>query len=90
MWHVTLPLMRPTILFCSILSLIGTVYMFDEVFVLTKGGPGTSSMNVGLYLFNLSFQDFRFGYASCVAYSIAVVVLLISLMLNRYRKGSET
>lgn len=85
-WHITLPLMRPTILFCSILSLIGTVYMFDEVFVLTAGGPGTSSTNVGLYLFNLSFRDFRFGYASCVAYTVSIGVLIVSLILNRYRQ----
>jgi lactose/L-arabinose transport system permease protein len=88
-WHVTLPLMRPTILFCSILSLIGTVYMFDEVFVMTRGGPGTSSTNVGLYLFNLSFNDFRFGYASCVAYTISIGVLVISLIMNRYRKAES-
>ena len=85
-WHITLPLMRPTILFCSILSLIGTVYMFDEVFVLTAGGPGTSSTNFGLYLFNLSFRDFRFGYASCVAYTVSIGVLIVSLVLNRYRQ----
>ncbi|MFA6244840.1 MAG: sugar ABC transporter permease, partial [Candidatus Hydrogenedentales bacterium] len=42
-WHITLPLMRPIFVFCSIMSLIGTVYLYDEVFVLTLGGPGTSS-----------------------------------------------
>ena len=88
-WHITLPLMRPTILFCFILSLIGTVYMFDEVFVLTQGGPGTSSTNFGLYLFNLSFRDFRFGYASCVAYSVSFFVLIVSLILNRFRMPGE-
>ena len=85
--HVTLPLMRPTILFCTILSVIGTVYMFDEPFVLTAGGPGTSSTNFGVYLFNLSFRDFRFGYASCVAYSVSVGVLAASLILNRFRRA---
>jgi ABC-type sugar transport system permease subunit len=89
LWHVTLPLMRPTFLFCFILSLIGTVYMFDEVFVLTRGGPGTSSTNFGLYLFNLSFGDFRFGYASCVAYSVSLGVLIVSLVLNRFRQRAQ-
>jgi len=90
MWHVTLPLMRPTFLFCFILSLIGTVYMFDEVFVLTKGGPGTSSTNFGLFLFNVSFNDFRFGYASCIAYTVSAAVLIVSLILNRLRLRSQT
>src|SRR5256885_12958229 len=59
-----------TTLFRS-LSLLGTIYMFDEIFVLTSGGPGTSSLNFGLYLFQLSFINFKFGYASCVAYTVA-------------------
>jgi ABC-type sugar transport system permease subunit len=61
--------------------------MFDEVFVLTRGEPGISSLNFGLYLFNISFVDFRFGYASAVAYTIAVVVFLLSLGILRTNKG---
>jgi lactose/L-arabinose transport system permease protein len=88
LWHITVPLMRPTFLFCLVLSVLGTVYMFDEPFVLTTGGPGISSTNFGVYLFNLSFRDFRFGYASCVAYCVSIGVLLISLLLNRlHRRG---
>ena len=86
MWHVTLPLMRPTFVFCGIMSLIGTFYMFDEVFVLTQGGPGTSSTNFGLFLFNQAFTDFRFGYASAAAYTVALVVFLTSLFILRWRK----
>lgn len=90
MWHITLPLMRPIFIFCTIMSLIGTVYMFDEVFVLTQGGPGTSSTNFGLYLFNTSFTDFKFGYASCMAYTAAFFVFIASLMILRFRKsGAE-
>lgn len=84
MIRITLPMMRPTFSFCGLLSLLGTMYMFDEVFVLTKGGgPGTSSLNFGMYLFNLSFNDFKFGYASCVAYSVAIVVFAATLILGR-------
>ncbi len=84
--HITIPLMRPTFLFCAILSLLGTIYMFDEVFVMTRGGPGLSSTNFGLYLFNKSFVDFRFGYASCMAYSVAAGVFLITLMAQRFNR----
>lgn len=87
--HVTLPLMTPTFRFCGILSLLGTIYMFDEIFVLTQGGPGTSSTNFGLYLFNVSFNDFRFGYASCVAYSVALFVFLGALALQRMNRRAE-
>ncbi len=87
MRHITLPLMRPVFLFCGILSLLGTVYMFDEVFVMTRGGPGTSSTNFGLYLFNTSFSDFRFGYASCVAYTVAFFVFLVALLVRRFYRS---
>ena len=58
--------------------------------MLTKGGPGTSSTNFGLYLFNVSFTDFRFGYASCIAYTVSAAVMIVSLLLNRLRIRSQT
>jgi ABC-type sugar transport system permease subunit len=85
--YITLPLMRPVFRFCGILSLLGTVYMFDEIFVLTQGGPGTSSTNFGLYLFLTSFQHFRFGYASCMAYTVAGIVFLLALLVNRWNRS---
>jgi lactose/L-arabinose transport system permease protein len=88
--RITLPLMRPTFLFCGLLSLLGTIYMFDEIFVLTNGGPGTSSTNFGLYLFNVSFGDFKFGYASCMAYVVAAVVFAVTLLATRLnREGRD-
>lgn len=90
MWHITLPLLRPVLVFCAIMSLIGTVYMFDEVFVLTKGGPGSATTNFGLYLFNTSFTDFKFGYASSMAYLIAAFVFFGSWFILRFRgTGAE-
>lgn len=90
MMAVTVPLMRPTFRFCGLLSLLGTLYMFDEIFVLTNGGgPGTSSLNFGVYLFSLSFDSFKFGYASCVAYSVALLVFLGTLLVYRLNRGEE-
>ncbi len=83
MRFITWPLLQPTFRFCLLLSLLGTLFMFDEPFVLTSGGPGSSSTTFGLYLFNISFGNFKFGYASCVAYSIAVVVVGVSLLISR-------
>lgn len=89
MARVTAPLMRPTFLFCLLLSIIGTIFMFDEVFVLTNGGPGTSSINFGLYLFNVSFGEFKFGYASCIAYSLAVAVFAVTAFVAGRRARLE-
>ena len=46
----------------------------------------SSSVNFGLYLFNTSFVDFKFGYASCMAYTVAFFVFLTSLFILKYRK----
>jgi ABC-type sugar transport system permease subunit len=85
--HITVPLMRPIFIFCLITSLIGTLYMFDEVFVLTEGGPGISSMNFGVYLFHQAFTDFRFGYASAAAYVVSAFAFIVSLILLKSKKG---
>jgi len=87
MLHITLPQLAPTLVFCTVTSLVGTVYMFEEVFVLTEGGPGMSSTNFGVYLFNVAFSDFRFGYASSAAYTVAAVVFVLTLGILRMRSA---
>lgn len=81
--HITLPLMKPTLTFCIVMSIVGTIYMFDEVFVLTNGGPGVATTNVGLYLFNQAFGDFKFGYASAAGYTVAAAVFVGSIIAYR-------
>ncbi|MEM6748847.1 MAG: sugar ABC transporter permease [Planctomycetota bacterium] len=88
--QVTMPLMRPTFLFVFVMSMIGTVYMFDEVFVLTKGGPGVSSTNVGLFLFDEGFGAFRFGYASAAGYSVAAGLFLATLLVLKMGRKDHT
>ena len=90
LWHVTLPMLKPTLVFCTIMSLVGTAFMFDEPFVLTvNGGPGTATTNFGLFLFQQSFDSFRFGYASAAAYVVAGAVFVISLLVLRAGKAGE-
>lgn len=89
LWHITLPHMRPVFSFCAIMSLIGTVFLFDEVFVLTNGGPGVSTLTIGLYIFDTSFVDFKFGYASMLAYAVAMVVFALSIAVFRVQQRTE-
>lgn len=76
-FHVTVPQLKPVILFATILSTIGTLQLFDEPFNLTKGGPADSTMTLGLYIYQNGFKYFDFGYASTIAY---VVVLLVGIL----------
>lgn len=83
LWRITLPLMKPTFVFCTIMSLLGTVYLFEEVLLVDKNG---SASNIGVLLFNNSFGYFKFGYASAMAYVTAAVVFLLTIIVRRVQK----
>ena len=87
-FFITLPLLRPVIAFCLVLSVIGTMQLFAEPFLITQGGPGGQTETLGLYLYRQGFQFVNFGYASAVAYTItaiAVVMALLNLWIGRVR-----
>lgn len=78
---ITVPLLKPIILFTSITSTIGTLQLFDEVMNITKGGPGNATMTISQYIYNLSFKySADFGYAATVSYSILVMIVLLSVL----------
>jgi lactose/L-arabinose transport system permease protein len=75
---ITLPLMRPIILFTTILSTIGTLQIFDESYLLTNGGPQNATMTVGFYLYRTAFRQADFTYASTIAYGLLIIIVLLS------------
>jgi lactose/L-arabinose transport system permease protein len=79
-FFITLPLLRPVIVFCVVLSVIGTMQLFTEPFLITnRGGPGQGTETLGLFLYRQGFLSLNFGYASAVAYSMAALAIVISL-----------
>ena len=83
-FKITIPLLKPMILFTTITSTIGTLQLFDEVVNITKGGPGNSTMSISQYIYNLSFEYTPdFGYAATVSYSIVVMVIILTLIQNK-------
>ncbi|MFO7323830.1 MAG: sugar ABC transporter permease [Chloroflexota bacterium] len=76
--HITLPLLRPTILLAVVTSTISASQVFDQVYVMTGGGPGYSTMTLGQMVYTAGFQNYEMGYASAVS----VILLLISLALT--------
>lgn len=81
--HVTLPGIRPVLLFCLVLSIIGTLQLFTEPFLITGGGPGNATMTLGLYLYQQGFRSFNFGYASTIAYTVALLAAAFSFVQLR-------
>jgi multiple sugar transport system permease protein len=88
LWHVTLPLLRPTILFVSVTSLITALSSFALMLILTEGGPARATTVTGLYLYDMAFTDLRLGRASAAAYLLTFVILAFSLVQFRLlRRG---
>jgi multiple sugar transport system permease protein/sn-glycerol 3-phosphate transport system permease protein len=81
---VTLPLLRPTMLFVLVTTIIGSFQIFDTVFVLTSGGPGTSTQVLNLSIYQIAFTDFRIGEASAMSVVLFVVVLIFTFIQFAY------
>jgi lactose/L-arabinose transport system permease protein len=78
-WHLTVPMLKPVILFTAVISTIGTLQLFDEPNLLTQGGPSDSTLTLSMYIYNLSFRFMpSFGYAATVSYVIVVLVAVLS------------
>lgn len=80
-WYITVPMLKPVILFTSVISTIGTLQLFDEVNTITMGGPADATLTLSLYIYNLTFKFMpSFGYASTVSYVIVVLVGILSFL----------
>lgn len=79
LWFVTIPLLKPYVLLCSLLSTIAALRVFDEVWVMTRGGPIDSTMVANAYLYKTGFEQLDFGYAAAVGLALGVVVLVASV-----------
>lgn len=77
---ITVPSMKPIILFTSITSTIGTLQLFDESFVLTLGGPNNATLTTGHYLYNTGFRFFKFGYAAAISYVLVLIIAILSFV----------
>jgi multiple sugar transport system permease protein len=78
--HVTVPLLGPATLFLVVWSTINALQLFDEVFFLTRGGPGTATYVVVYYLYSLAFEQGIAGYAAAIAYVLLVAIMSLTLI----------
>ena len=75
--YITLPLIKNTMLVCITLCVAGNMKAFDNIFVMTKGGPGTASMVMAMYGYQISFNQSNMGYGSCISVGIFVLAMLV-------------
>lgn len=90
--NITLPLLIPTIVTSSILSIIGSLKYFDLIYVMTGGGPNNSTELMATYMYEQTFTNFNMGYGSGISFSmfiIAFIVIAIIVVLEQRRKGAN-
>jgi putative chitobiose transport system permease protein len=78
--HITLPLLKPQIALVAVMSSIGAMKVFEEVYVMTQGGPLDSTKTLVFYLYEAAFVDFEMGYAAAVGVVLFVITLALSLL----------
>ena len=77
--HITLPMMKPTLLFGGVITMIGYLQFFEEPFVMTRGGPLDSTLSTAYYTYN-QFGYGNYSYASAMAYVLFVVIALVTAL----------
>lgn len=90
-WKVTLPLLRPALLFALVNAIISALQAFDQIYVLTRGGPLFSTETIVAYIYHQGFRNFDMGYASAgalILFGLIFVVTLAQLKLLRYQEGN--
>ena len=85
-WNVTLPQLRPTTFFASIMLIIGCFKIYDTVAIMTGGGPGRSTKMLVTYIYETSFVNYKYGMASAIAMVLLVLVLAVTLVQFRMEK----
>jgi multiple sugar transport system permease protein len=83
-WNITVPLLRPAIAIVLILRIIATFKLFDIVFVLTQGGPGTATENLTYYTYTQGFTYFKYGYATALGIIEMIMVTILANIVLRY------
>lgn len=82
-FRITLPLLRPTLLFVGVTQFIGMMQVFGQPLIMTGGGPGHESRTVMLYLYQTAWSFFRMGYASAMAVVLALIMVVVTLIQFR-------
>ena len=89
-WHITLPQLRPTTFFVIIMLTISGFKVYDQMYMITQGGPGTSTMTLVYYIYNVAFVNTpKYGYASAISMVLFVLVLIVTIIQFRGSKGEN-
>jgi multiple sugar transport system permease protein len=87
--YITLPLLKPAILIALLLRTMDLLRVFDQVFILTEGGPGFATETISLYIYRTAFRFFDFGYAAAMSFVLLAITNVISVVYIRFLQARE-
>lgn len=88
-WNVTMPLLMPTMTVVLVLALIRAVQVFDQVYVLTHGGPGTATLYIVQYIYRTAFEFRNYGMAAAASLVLAIVLLVLTIGQLIFQRRQE-
>lgn len=84
-FKITLPLLTPTTFFVLIISLINSFQVFEQTYIMTRGGPARATVTTVYYIYQNGFQWYKMGYASAVAWVLFAIIMVLTLLQWRYQ-----
>ena len=89
-FRITVPMMKDTIMINMIIVVTGAVRVYDEVYVMTNGGPGRATQTLATYLYQVGFKNDQMGYASAIAFFVFIVTFVLGLFqMKGYDLGDD-
>ena len=89
-WNITLPSLKGVTSLIIMLQIIGGFKIFGQPFLITHGGPGTSTRTLVMYIYDLGFRDWRSGYAATVSYALFMIVVVVALVQAKLFKKEKS
>jgi multiple sugar transport system permease protein len=85
-WRIKMPLISPALFFGTVLTAINSLQVFDQVYALTRGGPGAASSTLGYAIYTQGFVTYRLGYASAIAWVLFTIIMLLTALQLRLQR----
>lgn len=82
-WHITIPLLSPTLFFGTLIGVIMSFQVFEQTYVMTQGGPGNSTLTIIYFIFQQGFTYLRMGYASAASVTFLLMIGVLTLIMTR-------
>jgi multiple sugar transport system permease protein len=84
--HVLVPMLAPVFFFVTVITTISAFQIFEQTYVLTRGGPANSTLTLSYYIWQMAFQFFDMGAASAMAYVLFAILAILTVVQFRVRK----